>query len=403
MKKVIASVFGIVLLFIFVTVGTVPIHSERSSDRYLEVELKRIEEAYRLLDRFAEKIWPGWDNFNDLEIRVEFPNKVQLLINPRGVVPEGFKKIHGRIPGGKSIFINREKEVPEKLVLPLVVGRARGGLILRVLLRQLKLPATEIERYKVIEKKLKDRKKEEAGFDIAPQGDSDDYILMYAHECFHGFQSKVGLVRWGDGTLKTFKVNAGYAAYSNIEGMALKNAYYKKDHARALEYLKDFLVAREMKQAFMPPQAALNEQFLSVLEGIPSYVSLKMAMFIRDTDYKPGIRPKDDPFFFNFKYVDGFIESILKKGLHFMLNLTFDKRGKFYLYGAYQCLILDRFVPEWKREFFHKKESLDKVMANFLKLSPEEKKQIAGRLKTKYPYDALYAKHDAVIKKESNE
>ncbi len=84
MKKGITSGFRIVLLFIFVTLGTVPIHAERNPDRYLEVELKRIEEAYRLLDRFAEKIWPGWDNFNDIEIRVEFPNNVQLMINPRG-------------------------------------------------------------------------------------------------------------------------------------------------------------------------------------------------------------------------------------------------------------------------------------------------------------------------------
>lgn len=206
-------------------------------------------------------------------------------------------------------------------------------------------------------------------------------------------------MRWGDRGLNKFKINTEYAAYSSIEGLALKNAFSQKDHAKALEYLKDYIVAREIKQTYMPLEAVLDEQFLSVLEGTPSYSSLKMAMLIRDMAYKPQIHRQDDPFFFKFKFIDGYLENILEKGLLFAVGLTIDKRGKYYLYGAYQCFILDRFVPGWKQNFFRKKKNLDQLIANFLKLSPAQKKEIVNRLKTKYSFDDLYAKHDAIIKK----
>ena len=77
-------------------------------ERYVEIELDRLEETYRLLDRFAEDIWPQWDNYHEIEVRVHFPNGVLLLVNPRGNIESGFEPIRGRTVHGKSIFIYRE-------------------------------------------------------------------------------------------------------------------------------------------------------------------------------------------------------------------------------------------------------------------------------------------------------
>jgi hypothetical protein len=354
-------------------------------EQYLEIELKRIEEAYRLLDRFAEEIWPGWDNYNEIEFRVRFPNMVHLLVNPRKTVPEGYEQLQGRTLRGKSIFINRKNELPMKITPPLL-GGGGGGLTIRIRLRSVKVPPEE----------TKELKKVPPGYQ--PMANSDRQILLYIHEFFHGFQRKYEPLGKGDDDLYEFKVNTQYAAYSNIEGLALLDAFNEKDPDKALESLKDYIVAREIKQTFMPPGAAAAEQAVAVAEGTASYSNVKMAMLLKNMKYKPGISKQDDPFFYHFKFMDGYIEENLEKDLRNVMGFTLDKIGKCYAYGAYQSFVLDRFFPKWKHGFFREKKNLDEVTANFLKLSPDLKKVIADRLKTKYPYDELHAKHNAVVK-----
>ena len=357
---------------------------KRKLEQYLEIELKRIEEAYRLLDQFAAKIWPGGDNYNEIEFRVRFPNMVHLLVNPRMTVHEGYEKLLERTLRGKSIFINRKDELPMKITPPLI-GGGGGGLTIRIKLRSIEVPPEE----------TKELKKAPPGY--RPMADSDGQILLYIHEFFHGFQRKYELPG-NDDALYKFKVNTEYATYSNIEGLALLDAFNEKDYNRALESLKDYIVAREIKQTFMPPGSAAAEQSAAVSEGTASYSNVKMAMLLKDMKYKPGISKQDDPFFYDFKFMDGYIEENLDKDLRMIMELTLDKLGKCYTYGAYQCFVLDRFFPKWKHGFFQEKKNLDQVISDFLKLSPDQKKLIANRLKTKYPYDKLFAKHNAVVK-----
>jgi hypothetical protein len=370
-------------------------------EHYLEIELERLEETYRLLDRFAKDIWPQWDNYHEIEVRVHFPNDVHLLVNPRSAVEKGYERFRGRAVHGKPILINREKELPTVPEPPLVVGRGRGGLTIRIDLRQLELPGEEPERVSFLEKQLEKIDEKETEFSIEPTGDSDSYILMLVHEHFHGYQAKHGPREGGVEGLQKFEVNAEYATYSHIEGLALMNAYNEKGRSEALEYLKDYLVTRELKHEFMPAEAAAGEPYYALVEGPPSYVNLKMAMLVEGADYEPGISRESDPFFFNYNYMKGYYENLLNKGMQFAAGWTLDKRGKYYIYGAYQCFLLDRFVPGWKRDFFQKKRNLDELTASFLNLSPEEKKTISNRLTTKYSYDDLYAKHDAVIKEKA--
>ena len=360
------------------------VSGEGKLEQYLEIELKRIEEAYRLLDRFAEKIWPGWDNYNEIEFRVRFPNMVHLLVNPRQAVPGGYEQLQGRTLRGKSIFINRKDELPMKITPPLI-GGGGGGLTIRIRLRSIEVPPGETKELKQVPPGSR------------PMADSDSQILLYIHEFFHGFQGKYELAG-NDDALYKFKVNTEYATYSNIEGLALLDAYNENDHNRALESLEDYMVARGIKHTFMPPEAAAAEQSAAVSEGTASYSNVKMAMLLKDMKYKPGISKQDDPFFYDFKFMDEYIEENLDKDLRMVMEFTLDKIGKCYAYGAYQCFILDRFFPKWKHGFFREKKNLDEVTANFLKLSPDQEKLIAARLKTKYPYDELYAKHNAVIK-----
>jgi hypothetical protein len=185
----------------------------------------------------TEDIWPGWDNYNAIEVQMTFPNKVQVLVSPKKARPLGYESVWGRSIHGKFLFINRANELQENITPPLITTRGIGG----------------------------------------------------------------------------------------------------------------FLIQLELNQLL---------------------------------------------------YVDGYVSSLMEKGLHFAANWTLDKRGKYYLYGAYQCFLLDRFVPGWKRNFFRNKKNRDQITAEFLKLTEEQKEEIAKRINSRYSYDDIYAKHDDVIKGE---
>jgi len=222
---------------------------------------------------------------------------------------------------------------------------------------------------------------------------------MYVHEHFHGFQASFDSIGPGAAGLRDFEVNTEYAAYSHIEGLALLAAYTEPDKEKSLEYLKDFIVARMLKHSHMPADVISAERHISVAEGTPSYVSLKMAELISENSYKPEISPEDDPYFFQFKYVDKSNQSLINKGTVFAAEWTQDKRGKYYLYGALQCFLLDRFVPGWKDGFFEQKKNLDDVMTEFLDLPQAEVEKITQRIKIRYSFAEIYARHAAVLNK----
>jgi hypothetical protein len=368
-------------------------------ESYIEIELNRLQETYSLLNRYAEEIWPGWDNFNEIAIHVKFPNNVQLLVTPHTEEAREHEQIQGRTIFGKSIFIDRKEKLAEEIQPPLFASRGRGGLLIRLEMDQPDLPPEQPERSEKLKSMLKALNDDSVAFNLVPQGDSDSHILMLIHEHFHGFQTQFKPLGAGVEGLEDFEVNAEYAAYSHIEGLALLQAFEENDKVKAQEYLKDFLVAREIKHTHMPPEAIPAEQFLSILEGTPSYASLKMALLIKQRSYTPVISRKVDPYFYNFEFVDGYFKNLMKKGLYFTIEWTLDKRGKYYLYGAYQCFLLDRFVPGWKQSFFQEKKNLDEMTADFLNLSVMEKEEITERVKTKYSFEDIYKLHKAVIEK----
>jgi len=410
MKKISAATAYFIVLFVFAE--CLPAFSQTQLDPYLELELKRIEEAYRLMDRFAGTIWPGWDNFNDIQFSVQYPNLVFLLIGPRGKVPDGYVQIADRKFRGKTVYLNRKEELPIKLHPPLV-GGGGGGLSIRIMLQQAE--TTPEAAAAAIAKNVQEKK---PGFQ--PPCSSESEILLYIHEFFHGYQKGVAekvqaeeekRKKEGKPPLQKpkpdflfldepdFEVNPDYSVYSNIEGLALLDAFREKDKAKALESFKDYSVAREINHGkFMTRFAAAQEAEGTLMEGTASYSDAKMAMLIREKTYKPAMGQADDPFFFDFKYVDGYAYEKSVSSIEYVFGDTLDTLGKCYTFGLFQCLLLDRFFPGWKKGLFESGLNLDEITAAKLKLSAGEKAAVAERLKTKYNAEALYAKHTPVIK-----
>lgn len=367
---------------------------------YIEAELFRLEETYRILDRYGRELWPGWKNYTQIPVKVNFPNGVILLVTPSRGQP-GFERVAGRTVFGKSVYINRENQTSVEVRPPLFAQRGRGGAAIELDMAQPDLPALEAERPAALEARLKEKGRPESPFQLAPSGDSDAHILMYVHEHFHGHQTRFPQFQGalpGDALLRRFQPTAEYAAWSHIEGMALRRAYLESQDASALDLLKDFAVAREIKRALMPAGTAAAEARISLVEGTPSYVSLKAALLLGDPSARPGSEPSTDPFFFNYAYVGGYIDNMMRKGMDFAFSWSEDKQGKYYLYGAYQCFLLDRFAPGWKRGFFEKERTLDSAMADLLKISDREREEIRRRLPARYGYDEIVAFHENALK-----
>jgi len=360
----------------------------------IEAELLRLEETYRILDRYSEALWPGWRDYADIPVQVDFPNGVVLLVTPQAVRQPGFKRLEGRIILGKAIFINTENRTTAEARPPLFAQRARGGARLQLEMAQPDLPLPEAERAAALEALLKNEARPDAPFDLAPRGDSDSHILMYVHEHFHGHQARVQRRGPGDEGLRGIKVNVEYPDWSRVEGLALRRAYLEVDDAASREWLKDFVAARAIKRGKIPSAAAAAESHTADVEGTASYVSLKTALLLKDSEERPGIGRAKDPFFYDFAYVDGYIDNIMRKGMDFACSLPQDERSKYYLYGAYQCFLLDRFSPGWKRGFLEKGKDLDILMADLFRLTSAEIAEIARRLPIRYGADKPISSQD---------
>jgi len=379
--------------------GSVSPISAAPPEPYIEAELLRLEETYRIFDRYSAALWPGWRDYADIPVQVDFPNGVVLLVTPQAVRQPGFKRLEGRIILGKAIFINTESQTTAEARPPLFAQRGRGGARLQLEMAQPDLPLPEAERSAALEALLKDEARPDAPFDLAPRGDSDSHILMYVHEHFHGHQARVQRRGLGDEGLRDFKVDVKYPDWSRVEGLALRRAYLEVDDAASRECLKDFVVARAIKRGKIPSAAAAAESHIADVEGPASYVSLKTALLLKNSKERPGLDRTKDPFFYDFAYVDGYIDNIMRKGMDFACSMTRDDRAKYYLYGAYQCFLLDRFSPGWKRGFLEKGKDLDVMMADLFRLTSAEIEEIAHRLPTRYGDDKPISSREKALKK----
>ena len=84
-------------------------------------------------------------------------------------------------------------------------------------------------------------------------------------------------------------------------------------------------------------------------------------MLIKEKKYKPGMSRKVDPFFYGYKYMDGYIYRKTLAAVEYDMGQTLDTLSKCYDYGVIQCFLLDRLFPGWKTGFFQGGATLDEV------------------------------------------
>ncbi|NTV80928.1 MAG: hypothetical protein HGA24_05855 [Candidatus Aminicenantes bacterium] len=364
-------------------------------DPAVEMEVKLLAEAHLVLDAFAGKIWPGWEGYKALDFTLRFPNLDYVVVTRNERLPRRFKIWPGRAMAGKEVYIDRSKEMPGRIDPGMSInGHGDIAGVRAVLMSRL---AT----------------------DAPPQGTSTPAsdaaaerldvsmrltrILIYVHEAFHCLQANLQLVAQKGGFVKPMGQQADndaeldYGVFADIEGQALLRAYRENDPAKALEYFKDAFTARKLKQGTLPEGAAAMEIGRTASEGTSTYSELKMASLMKESGYPGEPAAKDPDVLAALRTVDSYFQDNGILRLEQMASRTLDVGQRFYLYGGFQCLLLDRFLPEWKKDFFEKNRSLDEVIDGFLKLSKEDQSQISQGWESKYGLKALREKHGRVI------
>jgi len=141
----------------------------------------------------------------------------------------------------------------------------------------------------------------------------------------------------------------------------------------------------------MNEKEMLQESEEDVSEGTATYSDMMTTMLLQK-NYSPGITPADDPYFFKFQDADSFRQAKVEMLRNSRAN-TLSSRDKCYTFGCFQALLLDRLAPGWKNDFFQQAKMLDQVLDSVVGCAPEERIRVTERLRSRYGYDSLLAKH----------
>jgi hypothetical protein len=359
---------------------------------YMRIDLKRLEETWNVLDHFADRIWPGWKGYENVPFRFHYPNGVEMLVghpNP----PDGFEAVPGVEVRGKRVYLDKRREIALDLKPPLSGG---GGII----------PFGKNRPVSIVDLHMVPVALARSGEEEAPPGndavesrpyESESQILVNIHELFHGFQRTVYRYRYGN---LQYNPDANYAAYAEVEGLALENAYLEPDAVGARNALRDFLAARMLKRRSMTEEEANRESEDELMEGTAVYAET-MALELIKRGYRPLLGPADDPAFQGFRDADRYLQDKLDM-LKRSATRTLDSRGKCYPYGCFQALLLTRLFPGWREAFFRDGRFLDQVIQDSLGMTPADVRAVSERLKDRYPLDEIEARHGDLIRRRDD-
>ena len=196
-------------------------------------------------------------------------------------------------------------------------------------------------------------------------GSTENYIAGLEHEAFHAFQGTEVPQRLAEAESPPFSKDYPWEKSGNgwnEEINLLMEAYHTKSNEAASKLGAQFLAKRNERRekSNLSDEIIRYEQKREWLEGLAKYVELKIGVMASENkNYKHVIEIESVPGFKNYKTsASRFKQQIGDvKGIG---NRPADTR--FYYTGMLQAVMLDRLMPDWKKEAFNEGVYLEDLL-----------------------------------------
>ena len=356
----------------------------------LQMDLKRVEETWRILDKYSEQVWPGWKNYSEVPFRIDYPNGLSLQIGePKKI--DKFKLVDGITLRGKKIYLDSTK-LNSLILTPRLyfAGGGAGGGAGKKFEMNIRRGLITSEQEKDADSIIKSLGNSTWPKDIVYS--TDQSIVLLTHELFHCF-TNFAPIYYSTDTL--FMSDINYAVYAEIEGELLEKAAFESDSTKVKYYLKESLIARQAKRRSMTGRQQEYESDQEKGEGTATYAEYRILQLLKN-GYSLGLSQNEDPIYYGFRYCD-FFSAYKLKTFHDFRKDPIVVTGRNYGNGFFKCLILDKLMPEWKKGFFEDKKSFDQLIARLVDLKVEEQPALLNAIKGEYQYDGLIRRHSPVI------
>jgi len=368
----------IVITLILPRISGAQSQSEYTLPKPVMIELNRLDEAYLILDQFAEKVWTGWNDYLNFPFLMEFQDGLRVLVGhpnpPEGFVPYPQVTIHGL-----AVYIDTANLNDFKVRQPLQCG---GGVLGY---------GTDINNQPVtiVDLNLTSATVDPTGKTDYLEGES--HILVFIHELMHCYQARIMPQMFGNLSLNP---DLKHALYSEIEGLALHRAFEQDSPEKAIPFLKDFCVARSYKFQGMDEYEINQARCDEFREGEAVYSEVTILESIKN-GFKSNLTTEMDPGYHRFADIDRYLNKYIDR-LRDNAGKTLEIYEKNYDYGCFEALMLQKFFPGWQKEI-EAGSWLDPVLRNKLAMKESDSLLSLQRFQDIYRIEELKEKHGKVI------
>jgi hypothetical protein len=374
----------IFLLIVFGLINTT--YSQNSQDYHLtepvKIELKRLGEAYQILDQFAKDVWHGWDDYMNYPFLLTFQNGLRILVGHPAPPPEFVQYPELKVRG-LSLYIDTTNLNNYVVKQPLQCG---GGI--------LTLGSFNNKPVTIVDISFIPPESFQEDDQNAFKGEST--IMTFIHELMHCYQPKIREYRYGNLMINP---DLNFALFSDIEGQSLFQAYEQSTLNESLPFLIDFCVARSFKLKDLSRTEKISNACDEFCEGVAVYSEFTILTSIKN-GFKSSLADDNDPDYNHFADIDSLLNSYI---IHLKNSAgnTLEVHEKTYWYGLVEALLLQRYFPNWQNEL-EKGAWLDQIIRNNVSISLKDSLLVMQRFHDIYHIDSLKNKHGTIISERDN-
>lgn len=349
-------------------------------DQLSEAEKARLAEFFRVRQQLGDTVWPGWGT---ADIPVIVYNEAYAFLVGYPDPPEGWVKVpQNELRGGSWELILNDSfngepyyrqqlpatgEIPEAFTVKVGDQWAASMLtmewmeisLMNQFQRELPSFLAPIFPYPLVT-------------DLFLRG-SDGYISALAHESFHAYQGIAAPERLAaaETAVSLSESNYPWADVALQEAWQteldlLATAVQAGTDAEVRSLVQQFLDQRALRrqEAGLTVSSADYERQREWLEGLARYVELEIWRQASLAEgYEPAAALLDDPDFSGYATFDRrWSQEIDQMG-----RMADDEGdGRFYYSGMAQAVLLDRLMPDWKREALSEGVFLEDLLVTVL-------------------------------------